>query len=178
MVTYMLNILPSPTLRFNGQDVTDHVEKAQVFKDALFPPPPPPQARHSDMHDYIYPQPIQAPPITETEVAQAVNWTTPRKDPGSNSIPNLVLHRIIKLPDIFTYLTHVFDACLVQGYPPNCRAMGGTVRITVRPYKIQPDSPPPKAPQRPEARQFHGGDRNARTGCVDQANKGPPLPRR
>ena len=61
-----------------GQLEHDHRAKAQLFKDAFFPPPP--SVDLSDVGSYVYQDPIPLPPITDHEVCQGDRYL-PRPHP-------------------------------------------------------------------------------------------------
>jgi hypothetical protein len=104
----------------------------------LFPPPP--EADLADTAGYDYPEPIPMPPVTEEEVARAVNCAAPLKAPGPDGIPNIAIQKA--LPLIRPYLTHLFNACLSLGYCPKHFRESTTVVIR-KPGK--PDYTAPKA---------------------------------
>ena len=70
----------------------------------------------SDIAGYCHPPPLRTPRITLHEVRRAIRQAAPRKAPGPDSIPNLVLQQV--LPQIEQVLLKIFNACLDHGYCP------------------------------------------------------------
>ena len=98
-----------PTL--NG-GATSNKQKAEIFKSTFFPQPPP--ADLSDIKTATYPTPVQAPPrITRSQLKTAIEKLSPRKAPGPDEIPNLVLQKCYE--EIEDYLLRLaqesFEAC-------------------------------------------------------------------
>ena len=89
-------------------------EKAEVLRHSFFPPPP--EAELSDTIDYTYPDAIECPEITTTEIVRAVRAAAPNKAPGTDGIPNKVLHKTLDV--LLPHLHRLFNACLHQGYCP------------------------------------------------------------
>lgn len=87
-------------------------EKAEVLRQSFFPPPS--QADLSDIQGYQYPEPIDCPAITASEIKKAVRTAAPNKAPGADGITNRVLHETLDI--LMPYLHKLFNACLEQGY--------------------------------------------------------------
>ena len=89
-------------------------EKAEILRQSFFPPPN--QADLSDIDGFQYPQPIECPAITREEIERAVRKAAPNKAPGTDGIPNAILHQTI--PILLPHLDVLFNSCLQQGYFP------------------------------------------------------------
>ncbi|KAJ9137654.1 Endonuclease/exonuclease/phosphatase [Pleurostoma richardsiae] len=89
-------------------------EKADVLRQSFFPPPH--QADLSDLEGHEYPTPVECPDITEAEIEKAVRRASPNKAPGTDGIPNAILHQTL---DILLPSLHIlFNACFRLGYCP------------------------------------------------------------
>lgn len=78
-------------------------EKTETLRQTFFTPPP--RADLSDINGYEYPQPIECPEISPSEIERAVRRAAPNKAPGKDDIPNIIIHWL-------------FNACLRQQYCP------------------------------------------------------------
>jgi hypothetical protein len=78
-----------PTL---NETAASNDEKAEIFRSTFFPPPPP--ADLSDIEEAHYPELVPTPPrITLAQVDVAIDKLVPKKAPGPDEIPNLVLKK-------------------------------------------------------------------------------------
>ena len=103
----------TPTLRKPEGGLARHAEeKAETLRQSFFPPPR--RADLSDIDGYEYPPPITCPEITETEIKRAVRKAAPNKTPGTDDIPNGILHQTLDI--ILPTLLKLFNTCLRQGY--------------------------------------------------------------
>jgi exonuclease III len=89
-------------------------EKAETLRQSFFPLPL--RADLSDIDGYEYPTPITCPDITKTEIERVVHRAAPNKAPGTDDIPNTILHQTLDI--ILPSLYMLFNACLRQGYCP------------------------------------------------------------
>jgi ribonuclease HI len=89
-------------------------EKAETLRESFFPPPL--KANLSDINGFAYPQPVECPEITPSEIEKAIRKAAPNKTPGTDDIPNGILHQTLDL--ILPNLCGLFNACLQQGYCP------------------------------------------------------------
>ena len=89
-------------------------EKAETLRQSFFPPPF--GADLSDINGYDYPSPIECPEITPQEIEKAVRRAAPNKAPGTDDIPNAILHQTVDI--LLPSLHKLFNACLQQGYCP------------------------------------------------------------
>ena len=93
------NRAPSTTPAFKcprtGHEVREVEAKAELFREAFFPPPA--LADLTDTQDAQYAGQIELPPITEKEVMEATLATKPMKAPGPDGIPNKALQAAAKL---------------------------------------------------------------------------------
>jgi endonuclease/exonuclease/phosphatase family metal-dependent hydrolase len=89
-------------------------EKAETLRQSFFPPPH--QADISDINGFQYPPAIECPDITPQEIERAVRGAAPNKAPGTDGIPNAILHQTIGI--LLPYLHKLFNACLQRGYYP------------------------------------------------------------
>lgn len=105
----------TPELRKpDGEFAHQIEEKADTLRQSFFPPP-----RRADLMDidgYEYPQPIECPEITSSEIEKAVRKAAPNKAPGTDDITNGILHQTIDI--LLPCLCKLFNACLQQGYCP------------------------------------------------------------
>jgi hypothetical protein len=101
------------TENFAGQ-WTPQKEKAETLRQSFFPPPL--RADLSDINDYEYPQPITCPEITPSEIERAVRRAAQNKAPGTDDIPNGILHQTLDL--MLPSLHKLFNTCLQLGYCP------------------------------------------------------------
>ena len=105
----------TPTLQKPGGGfATQAEEKAQTLRQSFFPPPL--NADLSDINGYVYPPPIECPEITPTEIERAVRKAAPNKAPGTDNIPNGILHQTTGI--LLPHLHRLFNACLQTGYCP------------------------------------------------------------
>lgn len=110
----------------NGELVQRPEEKAELLRQAFFPPPR--QADVSDIHGYEYPSPIECPDITTSEVENAVRRAAPNKAPGTDRITNAILHKTLDI--LLPSLCRLFNACLQVGYCP--KHFKDTVTVVLR----------------------------------------------
>jgi ribonuclease HI len=103
-----------PLKTADGELATDPQQKAHALQQAFFPKPP--EADLSDLHGYKYLAPIEFPPITEQEIARAIKRAAPRKAPGTDGIPSLILQRVA--PELVPILHVIYNACLNLGHYP------------------------------------------------------------
>lgn len=64
----------------------------------------------------MYPRPVECPEIPLSEIERAIRKAAPSKAPGTDDIPNGILHQTLDL--ILPNLCGLFNACLRQGYCP------------------------------------------------------------
>ena len=101
-------------VRPDGELAQQPEEKAEVLRQSFFPPPY--QADLTDLEGYQYPPPIDCPDITVAEIERAIRRASPSKAPGTDDIPNGVLHQTLDI--LLPSLCILFNACLRQGYCP------------------------------------------------------------
>jgi ribonuclease HI len=89
-------------------------EKVETLRQSFFPPPH--QADLSDIDGYHYPPAIECPDITLREIERAVRKASPNKAPGTDGIPNIILHQTTGI--LLPHLHKLFNACLNVGYFP------------------------------------------------------------
>ena len=89
-------------------------EKAETLRQSFFPPPL--RADLLDINGYEYPQTIECPEITPSEIERAVRRAAPNKTPGADDITNGILHQTLDI--LLPSLYELFNACLQQGYCP------------------------------------------------------------
>jgi ribonuclease HI len=105
----------TPTLVGPGGRIARQAkEKAETLRQSFFPPPL--RADLSDINGFAYPEPIECPEITTSEIEKAIRRAAPNKTPGTDDIPNGILHQTLDL--ILPNLCGLFNACLQQGYCP------------------------------------------------------------
>ncbi len=98
-----------------GQEVNAPGEKADLLLRSFFPPPV--QADLADIDETtVYPQPHAMGSITYAEIRKAISQAPPKKAPGGDSIPNIVLKSTIEI--LLPHLQRIFNACLTKGYCP------------------------------------------------------------
>ncbi|KAK9778919.1 putative Zinc knuckle [Seiridium cardinale] len=90
-----------------SQIATTPGEKAALFKETFFPPPP--EASLEGIDNTSYSNQISLPPVSESEVEDAVQEAAPLKAPGPDGIPNLALQslRLGYCPQLFRKSTTV-----------------------------------------------------------------------
>lgn len=88
--------------------------KADLLCQSFFPTPPEPDL--TDIGNYEYRPPINLPPIKTREIREAIMKTPTKKAPGTDGIPNGILHEVLK--QIVPRLGHLFNASLRVGYYP------------------------------------------------------------
>lgn len=93
---------------------TDTAAKAELLCKTFFPTPPEPDL--ADIDNYEYPPPIELPPITTREIREAILKAPAKKAPGTDGIPNGILHKVLN--QLLPHLEHLFNACLKLGYCP------------------------------------------------------------
>jgi ribonuclease HI len=89
-------------------------EKAEILRQSFFPPPA--RANLSDIEGYDYPPAIECPRITLQEIEKAIRRAAPNKAPGTDGIPNGILHQLLDI--LSPSLVRLFNACLDRGYCP------------------------------------------------------------
>jgi hypothetical protein len=89
-------------------------EKAETLRQSFFPPPM--RANLADIDGFEYPKPYECPEITSSEIERAIRKAAPNKMPGTDNIPNNILHQTLDL--ILPHLQRLFNPCLRQGYCP------------------------------------------------------------
>ncbi|KAI3534405.1 reverse transcriptase [Colletotrichum abscissum] len=89
-------------------------EKAALFKETFFPPPP--EANLEDIDNASYSNQIGLPPVSESEVEDAIQEAAPLKAPGPDGITNLALQ--VARPWITSHLARIFNQSLRLGYCP------------------------------------------------------------
>ncbi|KAK7433457.1 reverse transcriptase, partial [Colletotrichum acutatum] len=97
-----------------SQVATTPEEKAALFKETFFPPPP--EANLEDIDNASYNNPIGLPPVSESEVEDAIQEAAPLKAPGPDGITNLALQ--VARPWITPHLVRIFNQSLRLGYCP------------------------------------------------------------
>jgi len=70
-----------------------HAKKSKALKESFFPQPP--NADLSDMVNFQYPNPLASPEITKEEIRRAILKAPPKKAPGTDNIPNHILHKVL-----------------------------------------------------------------------------------
>ncbi|KAJ5765559.1 reverse transcriptase [Penicillium odoratum] len=119
----------TPTLRVGEREFTTTDEKAACFRTALFPPAP--TADLSDIDGYTYPDAVPMPTtVSPAEVEHAIRRATPYNAPGPSSIPNAVWKHGLDVPGFSTFITAIFNACIILGYCP--RAFRDSITVVIR----------------------------------------------
>ncbi|KAL4412137.1 reverse transcriptase [Colletotrichum abscissum] len=95
-----------------SQVVTTPEEKAALFKETFFPPPQ--EANLEDIDNTSYSNQIGLPPVSESEVEDAIQEAAPLKALGPDGITNLALQ--VARPWIMPYLARIFNQSLRLGY--------------------------------------------------------------
>ena len=117
----------TPTLMKPDRELVQEVEeKAEVLRQSFFPP-----SRSADLVDiigYEYPQCIECPEITASEIEKAIRGAAPNKAPGIDAIPNGILHKTLDI--MLPSLQRLFNVCLRQGYCP--AHFKGTTTVVLR----------------------------------------------
>lgn len=111
------SITPACTPELNKPDgglARQAEEKAETLRQSFFPSPH--RADISDIDGYEYPTAIRCPEITPREIENAVRRAAPNKAPGTDNIPNGILHQTIGI--LLPHLLKLFNACLQEGYFP------------------------------------------------------------
>jgi hypothetical protein len=115
-----------PTLQRGAQVAQSLKAKAEMLREAHFPPPP--EADLSDTYNFRYSASVtQDPTITIEETQQAALSTKKDKAPGLDGIPNRVIHIIAR--ETPTLLQRLFQACLDLGVHPSHFKKATTVII-------------------------------------------------
>jgi ribonuclease HI len=105
----------TPTLvKSDGGLAHEPEEKAEILRQTFFPPPL--MADLSDIDGYEYPQAIECPEITSSEIERAIRRAAPNKAPGTDDIPNVILHQTLDI--LLPHLEKLFNTCLRQQYCP------------------------------------------------------------
>ncbi|KDN71155.1 putative zinc knuckle, partial [Colletotrichum sublineola] len=89
-------------------------EKAALFKETFFPPPP--EANLEDINNESYSNQIALPPITQSEVEEAIQEAASLKAPGPDGITNMALQ--IARQWVTPHLARIFNQSLRIGYCP------------------------------------------------------------
>ena len=115
-----------PTLKRGAIEARDSRSKAELLRDAHFPPPP--EADLSDIHNFDYPPPEAVPAaLSHEEVIRAIRKTKKDNSPGLDGIPNRVLHLIARhSPES---VVRLFQACYKLGVHPDAFKRASTVII-------------------------------------------------
>jgi ribonuclease HI len=103
-----------PLIKPNGELAQEPQEKAQLLRQALFPPPS--RADLSDIEGYQYPPAIECPDITGPEIEKVIRGASPNKAPGGDGVTNGILQQVLDI--ILPRLQILFNACLRLGYCP------------------------------------------------------------
>lgn len=93
---------------------TEPKEKIEELTKVLLPTPQ--SADLSDIQDYIYPEGLPMPKITQSEIMRSISQLKARKAPGPDQIPNEVLKLISG--EIVNYLELIFNDSLELGHYP------------------------------------------------------------
>jgi len=101
-------------MKSDGELAHQAEDKAETLRQSFFPPPI--SADLSDINGYDYPSPIECPAITQHEIEKAVRRAAPNKAPGTDDIPNAILHQTLDI--LLPTLHRLFNACLQLGYCP------------------------------------------------------------
>ncbi|KAK1485910.1 zinc knuckle, partial [Colletotrichum abscissum] len=97
-----------------SQVATTPEEKAALFKETFFPPPP--EANLEDIDNASYSNQIGLPPVSESEVEDAIQEAAPLKAPGPDGVTNLALQ--VARPWITPHLVRILNQSLRLGYCP------------------------------------------------------------
>lgn len=87
----------------NGELAYQAEEKAETLRQSFFPPPI--SANLSDINGYEYPPSIECPEIMLHEIEKAVRRAAPNKAPGTDNIPNGILHQTLDILYFFRVST-------------------------------------------------------------------------
>ena len=80
--------------------------------------PPPVEADLTDINETIaYPNAFVMEPITRNKIKKAIQQAPPRKAPGGDEIPNLILKETIDI--VLPHLHRIFNEGLTNGYCPD-----------------------------------------------------------
>jgi hypothetical protein len=106
----------TPTIEFEGNQITNPEGKAEAFQKVFFPTPPEPDL--SDIsYRYLYYPDVDFPDIQPHEVEEAIRHAPAGKAAGDDAIPNETLHALI--PALVPYFTPIFNACMKLGFNPS-----------------------------------------------------------
>jgi DNA topoisomerase IB len=120
------------------EPATTPEEKAILFKETFFLTPP--EASLGDIESATYNDQVTLPPVTEQEVSEAIQDTSPLKAPGPDSIINKSLQ--LANPWITPHLVRIFNQSLTLGYYPS-HFRQSTIVVLRKPGK--PNYTTPKA---------------------------------
>ncbi|KOC17908.1 hypothetical protein AFLA70_306g000980 [Aspergillus flavus AF70] len=96
--------------------------KAKLLSQVFFPPPPP--VNLDDIRNYKYPEPLQNPGITQSEMLQSINRPREDKDPCPDDITDRFLQVTADL--VALILTEIYNESLRQVH---CPAQTGQRRL-------------------------------------------------
>ena len=103
-----------PSFVANGEVIHKPKRKAKILMESFFPPPV--HADLSDVNENTYPRPHNMGEITRNEIARAVLKPSPKKAPGLDDIPNLILQKTLDI--MLPIYEKLFNKCLETGYCP------------------------------------------------------------
>ena len=124
-----------PALRVGDDDYVDNAGKAQALLECFFPTTVQPMPEM-----VVAPEEISWEPITEQEVAGALNRAKKNTAPGQDGLPTLVWREL--WPFVSTRITQIFSASVSLGYYP---AQWKTAKIVVLRKPGKDDYTTPKA---------------------------------
>ena len=106
---------PTPDITYDSETATTFQEKANLFRQSMFPPPP--VANLGDL-DALHGHTLQWPPISPEEIRKAIKTSAPMKAPGPDSLGfNCISIAYDTIPDHFNSL---FRALFHAGHHPTC----------------------------------------------------------
>jgi hypothetical protein len=98
-------VISIPTLIRNAHEAHTLREKAEILKQAHFPPPV--EADLSDLEGYSYPERVFIPErLGENEALNVIKELAKDKVPGLDKIPNRILKRVVNAA--LTLITRIF----------------------------------------------------------------------
>ncbi len=105
-----------PLYDTNKREYNEPGPKADLLMRTFFPPPV--QAELDDITNNMeYPQSHTIGHITINEIRKAISQAPPKKAPGGDAIPNLILKETLEL--LLPHLHRIFNACMTNGYCPD-----------------------------------------------------------
>lgn len=99
--------------------------KAKLLSQMFFPPPPP--VNLDDIRNYKYPEPLQNPGITQSEMLQSINRPREDKDPCPDDITDRFLQVTADL--VALILTEIYNESLRQVHCPTHFRKARTVAL-------------------------------------------------